>query len=69
MRGAAGEVRQRDGGELRRAERLRHGEVASAGARRCAGVRQRGGRRSSSAAGMITSHASTPSASIAVRQS
>ena len=64
MRGAAREMGERDGGELRRAQRLRHGELGSVGGDPCCRrAPPRRGRRTSSAAGMTTSHAQRTDAS------
>ena len=72
VRRAAREVGERDGGELRRAERLRRREHAPPDA----GVRRGGdpaaaaaGSRTKNAAGMMTSQAILPSTSMAMRQS
>ena len=72
VRRAAREVRERDGRELRRADRLAHRELAAAGRRplrRPAAPAGAGGSRTRRAAGMTTSHASSPMTNMAVRQS
>jgi hypothetical protein len=68
MRRAAGEVRQGERGELRRAQRFAATGVATPGAGGL-GLSTTGGRRTSSAAGTIRIVATIPTIIIAGRQS